>query len=66
VGIADEVTARSRGHGNVAIRQLEPALKFRISALHIDQAPMSLVCRHFVDHLKNSLQHFLHGEIKID
>ena len=66
VGIADEVTARSRGHGNVAIRQLEPALKFRISALHIDQGPMSLVCRHFVDHLKNSLQHFLHGENKID
>lgn len=59
VGIADEVTARSKGHDNVVIRQLEPALKFRISALHIDQVPMSLVCRHFVDHLKESLQCFL-------
>ena len=64
VGIADEVTAHSRGHGNVVIRQLEPALKYRIAALHIDQEPMSLVAQSFVDHLKDSLQHFLGGGIK--
>ncbi len=62
VAIADEVTARSGGHDKLVIRQLEPALNFRISALHIDQEPMSLVCRDFVDHLKSSLQQFLHDE----
>lgn len=66
VAIADEVTARSGGHTNVVIRALEPALKFRISALHIDQEPMSLACRHFVDHLKDSLKHFLHGGSRAD
>ncbi len=66
VGIVDEVTARSGRHDNVFIRPLEPALKFRISALHIEKEPMSLVCRGFVDHLKSSLQHFLSGDIKTD
>jgi len=59
VAIADEVTAHSGGHDKLVIRQLEPALNFRISALHVDQEPMSLVCRGFVDHLKRSLQQFL-------
>jgi len=58
-GIIDNVTAYSRGHDNMIIRRMEPALKFRIAALHIDQEPMSLVCRHFVDHLKDSLKYFL-------
>ena len=66
VGIVDEVTARSGHHDNVLIRPLEPALKFRISALHIEKEPMSLVCRGFVDHLKSSLQHFLSGDIPAD
>jgi DNA-binding transcriptional LysR family regulator len=64
VAIADEVTAHSRGHGNVVIRQLEPTLKFPIAALHTDREPMSLVAQSFVDHLKDSLQHFLGGGIK--
>ena len=62
VAIADEVTARSGGHDNLVMRQLAPALNFRISALHVDGEPMSLVCRGFVDHLKNSLQQFLRDE----
>ena len=59
VAISDEVTARSGGYDKLVIRKLEPALKFRISALHVDQEPMSLVCKGFVDHLKHSLQQFL-------
>jgi DNA-binding transcriptional LysR family regulator len=61
VCIADEVTARSRGHGDVVIRELKPALKYQISALHTEQASVSLVCRGFIDHLKYSLQHFLNA-----
>jgi DNA-binding transcriptional LysR family regulator len=62
VAIADEVTARSAGHKKLIIRQLEPALNFRISALYVDQETMSLGCRGFVDHLRTSLQEFLHAE----
>ena len=64
VGIVDEVTARSGHHDNVLIRPLEPALRFRISALHIEKEPMSLVCSDFVDHLKASLQQFLSDDIQ--
>jgi DNA-binding transcriptional LysR family regulator len=66
VAIADEITARSGGLDKLVIRQLEPALTFRISALHVDQEPMSLVCRGFVDHLKSSLQQFMHDESRVD
>jgi DNA-binding transcriptional LysR family regulator len=59
VCIADEVTAYSRSHQGVTIRELEPALEFRISALHKDREPTSLVCRDFITHLKSSLQDFL-------
>lgn len=56
--IADEVTARSRGHEGVVIRELMPELKFRISALHLDQESTSLLCREFIHHLKVELQSF--------
>jgi DNA-binding transcriptional LysR family regulator len=65
VAIADEVTARSGGLDKLVIRQLEPALNFRISALHVDQESMSLVCRGFVDHLKSSLRQFMHDESRV-
>ncbi len=59
VAITDNVTARSSGHNEVRIYPLEPELRFRISALHVDKVPMSLVCRKFVDHLKHCLESFL-------
>jgi len=59
VCIADQMTAHSRSHAGVVIRELKPALKFRIAALHTDQAATSLVYRDFIDHLKRSLQRFL-------
>ena len=61
VCIADEVTARSGGFENVVIREMEPALKFRISALHTDQESTSLVCSEFIEHLKLSLKEFLNA-----
>ena len=62
VTITDEITARSRGYEAVEMYQLKPELKFRISALHADREPLSLVCQHFVDHLRDCLGTFLAGE----
>ncbi len=59
VCIADQMTAHSRSHDGVVIRELKPTLKFRIAALHTDQNASSLVCRDFIGHLKQSLQRFL-------
>jgi len=66
VCIADEVTARSRGSDSIVIRPFEPELKFRIATLHIDNEPASLICRGFIDHLKDSLQLFLNGKNRED
>lgn len=62
VAIADEITARSGVDDRLVMRRLEPALNFRISALHVDREPMSLVCKGFVDHLRSSLKQFLGDE----
>lgn len=59
ITIADEVTACSSGPGEISMHRLVPELRFRISALHVNQAPMSRVCRSFVRHLGNSLEDFL-------
>jgi DNA-binding transcriptional LysR family regulator len=59
VCIADEVTARSGVHDGLEIRELEPALKFRISALHPDQESTSLICTDFIKHLKRCLRTYL-------
>jgi DNA-binding transcriptional LysR family regulator len=64
--IADEVTALSGKHDGVVIRELEPALRFRISALHADQESTSLVCREFIDHLKICLGVFLKNTNQAD
>ena len=59
VTITDEVTARSSGHDNVRLWPLTPALQFRIVALRLEKAPMSMVCRRFIDHLKDCVHAFL-------
>jgi DNA-binding transcriptional LysR family regulator len=59
VTITDEVTAKSSGHDNVRVWPLAPVLQFRIAALRLDKAPMSIVCRRFVDHLKECVHAFL-------
>ena len=59
VTITDEVTAKSSGHDNVRVWPLVPSLQFRIAALRLDKAPMSIVCRRFVDHLKECIHAFL-------
>lgn len=59
VTITDEITANSSGHDDVIVWPLVPGLKFRITALRLDKAPMSMVCRRFVDHLVKCLGDFL-------
>jgi len=61
VCIADEVTALSKSQDDVIIRELEPELKFRISALQTEQVATSRICSSFIDHLKVSLGRFLKG-----
>ena len=60
VAITDNVTARSAGHEEISIHDLEPELCFRIAALHVDQSPMSLQCRNFVEHLRANLGQYLY------
>lgn len=59
VTITDEVTAKSSGHDEVRVWPLVPGLEFEITALRLDKAPMSMVCRRFVDHLGKCLGDFL-------
>lgn len=59
VTISDEITANSSGHDTVRVWPLVPGLKFRIVALHLEKAPMSIVCRQFVDHLGDCVRAFL-------
>lgn len=59
ITITDEVTAKSSGHDEVRVWPLVPGLKFKITALRLDKAPMSMVCRRFVDHLGECLGDFL-------
>jgi len=57
--ITDEVTAKSKGHSNIKVWPLEPALDFRISVLGLDNAPLSIVAQKFVEHLRVSVREFL-------
>jgi DNA-binding transcriptional LysR family regulator len=59
VMIADQVTAFSGGLDGLKVWPLEPDLRFEISALHLESAPMSLVCREFVDQLRRQVDRFL-------
>lgn len=59
VMIADQVTAFSGGCDGLRVWPLEPALEFEIAALHLESAPISLVCRQFVDHLRGQLAGFI-------
>lgn len=59
VTIADELTARSSDHPQVGVWPLTPELSFNVSVLHDEKAPLSRICRDFVDHLQRCLEDFL-------
>ena len=59
VTIADEITARSSGHGNVRAWPLEPELNFQVALLHLEIEPMSLISHSFVEVLKAYVREFL-------
>jgi DNA-binding transcriptional LysR family regulator len=57
--IADEITARSGRNEGIVIRELEPEISFKISALHTDQESASLITKEFIEYLKTRLDAFL-------
>ena len=59
VTIADEITARSAVADGVVMIALEPALEFDIKALHLGDAPLSIVAKKFIEHLGAVINDFL-------
>jgi DNA-binding transcriptional LysR family regulator len=59
VTIADEITARSAVADDVVMFPLEPALEFNITALHLGDAPLSIVAKKFIEHLGAVIGDFL-------
>jgi len=59
VMIADQVTAFSGNPDGLRIWPLEPELRFEIAALHLENLPMSRVCREFVEQLRVGVGQFL-------
>lgn len=57
--IADDVTARFHGAGNIRRFGLRPALKFNVKALHLDKTPLSLGARRFSKQLGALLRDYL-------
>lgn len=60
ITITDNVTAGSAIADDVRVLPLEPAQEFQIRALHLSDAPMSLLAKDFVADLKQHVQSFLH------
>jgi DNA-binding transcriptional LysR family regulator len=59
VTIADDITARSSLSANLLRHRLRPALKFNVTALHLDHAPLSVGAKRFTKHLGRVLKDFL-------
>ena len=59
VTIADEITARSGGTGGVQILPLEPELRFDITVLTLNAAPLSITAQNFVEHLRHCVMAFV-------
>ena len=56
VAITDEITALSSDHTDVQIWPLEPRLQYKMSVLHLETAPISLICRDFIEQLRAVLR----------
>jgi DNA-binding transcriptional LysR family regulator len=59
VMIADQVTAFSGGCEGLRVWPLEPELGFEITVLHLENLPMSRICREFVSQLRECVTRFL-------
>ncbi len=59
VTIVDSITAQSNAADGVVIFALEPALEFDIKALHLGDAPLSIIARKFIKHLGAVINDFL-------
>ena len=56
VTIIDEITASAQGHSNLRSWPFSPTLRFRISALRAEAAPLSRVAQKFVTHFQESVK----------
>ena len=56
VTITDEITANAQSHSDVRVWPFSPVLRFRISALRFDGAPLSRVAQKFVSHLQDCVK----------
>ncbi|MCH9694188.1 MAG: LysR family transcriptional regulator [Gammaproteobacteria bacterium] len=61
ITIADEITARSGGSGDLQILQLDPELRFDIKVLRLAALPLSIAAQNFVRHLRQTVGRFLQG-----
>jgi len=59
VMIADQVTAFSGSSEGLRVWPLDPGLRFEIAALHLENRPMSRICREFVEQLRVGVAQFL-------
>lgn len=59
ITIVDGITARSAGHESVRSWALDPPIQFSVSAIRLDSAPLSIVARRFIDHLRETVHEFL-------
>lgn len=62
VAIVDEITARSASGGAVRRLTLEPKLGFTVSALHLENAPLSIAAKQFLAHLERSISGYLSSD----
>lgn len=58
VAIVDEFTARADGPSDVEYKTFDPPMQFKVKAVHLENRPLSKVCRDFLNDLeKTYLQH---------
>ncbi|UTW53981.1 LysR family transcriptional regulator [Kordiimonas sp. SCSIO 12610] len=57
--VVDEITARSDSTDQVHIRKMDPPINFHVTALFLEDEPLSLICREFLSKLEESLSLFL-------
>ena len=62
ITVTDEVTAISAGRERVKLWRLEPSIDFSIAIVHVDEQPLSINAREFVEHLKQKTRAFLKQE----
>jgi len=61
LAIVDDVTAFSNKSENVQVRKMTPPIDYSVTALHLKNQPVPLICQKFLDHVEENLAEFLKG-----